>query len=228
MHDTQILQVITALRCDLPGDPIGYIEAVAPHSKQCKCGSVHLSVDDKNLGSSTASSLHRVLATPYGDIVREYMRRREGYENIRFGWQGIQNRAPNFMRTVELTDTQSANAGGIGSSALKEIVQAISQDMPEVFRMIEGAVQTPGKVFAVSAGSSNQERIKWQSLINHLMFVWSTPIRKYLDEWLMREYGLYGGAINCCIVMTDYSSDHTSWRRRWMSEQTAQQITPDC
>jgi hypothetical protein len=156
------------------------------------------------------------------------MRRRDGYKTIRFGWQGIKRRVPSFVSAVQSTNSQTKKASSISSKSLESVIEGFGHDMPDVLRMIDRSLHEDGSVVSVSAGPGRSGRAAWQSLIDDLMFAWSTPVRKYLDEWLMREFGSFGGAVNCCIVMTDSSTSQLSWRRRWMSEQTSQQITPDC
>jgi len=227
LNASQLYRAVTALRDDLPGDPIGYIERTAPRSTLCECGAVHLRVDASDLDTDTAASLHRLLATPYGDIVREHMRRQAGFKTIRFGWDGIENKVPSFVQAVIGSDTKNVHANMIGDGELKDIIEAFRQDMPKVMDMIEQSA-TNISVYSVSPTSEDAGHAEWKALIDQVMFAWSTPVRKYLSEWLAREYGLYGGAVNCCIIMTGLAGDETNWRRSWIIEQTNQQLTPDC
>lgn len=227
MSSGQLADAIAALCADLPGDPVGYIERTAPASKLCECGAVHLQTNASDLETSTVISLHRLLATPYGDIVREHMQRQGGFRTIRFGWDGIENKVPSFVQAVIDNDAKNTNASSLGDAALKDIIEAFRQDMPKVMDMIERSAADVA-VCAVSPIPGDVGRAEWKVLIDQVMFAWSTPVRKYLSEWLAREHGLYGGAVNCCIVMTGNMGDEVGWRRRWIIEQTNQQLTPDC
>ena len=92
--DAKIELALRALEKDLPGGPIGYVLGAVPVSRRCDCGSLHLAVDATDLDDQTRSSLHRLLATPFGDIVRERVRREHGIVNVRFGWSGLSAMAP--------------------------------------------------------------------------------------------------------------------------------------
>lgn len=227
MSDQQLAQAIEALREDLPGDPVEYISRIAPLSDRCECGAIHLSIDEPTLTVECLSSLHRLLATPYGDIVRESFRRSNAMKNIRFGWSGIEAHVPEFVRAVDSYDARQMLAAGIDDEQLDSIVEAVGRDMPRVLEMVKRSVAGVS-VLSVSPQPGAIGRQAWKRLIDQLMFVWSTPVRKYLAEWLLRQYGLRGGAVNCCIVMTGRYDSEDAWRRRWMDEQTNQQLTPDC
>jgi hypothetical protein len=228
MTDTELSEALHALEMDLPGDPLGYIDQVAPASEQCECGAVHLQINAKNLSETTAKSLHRLLATPYGDIVREHHRRKNGYQNIRFGWQGIETRMPSFVAAVEKHDARINLVSDVSDEALLDIVKALRIDMPDVMKMIDRSIAV-SPVYSVSPAPDDEDNQQWKHLIDQVMFAWSTPVRKYLSEWLAREHSVYGGAVNCCIVMTaTHNQSESQWRRRWMNEQTGQQLTPDC
>lgn len=227
LSDTDLQSAIKALRIDLPGDPIGYIERTAPNSKLCECGAVHLCVDASDIDEETRGSLHRLLATPYGDLVREHMRRKSGFSTIRFGWSGIDKKVPTFVKAVRDHDAQNTPASSIDQVALVGIIDAFRRDMPDVMQMIEHSAASIS-AFSVSPQSGDSGRAEWKALIDRVMFAWSTPVRKYLSEWLSREFGLYGGAVNCCIVMTARIGSEIDWRRQWIQEQTNQQLTPDC
>jgi hypothetical protein len=234
MKMEQLESAIHALSQDLPGDPIAYIERSAPQSDQCECGAIHLSVSDPLLDASTAGSLHRVLATPYGDILREYFKRRHGYATIRFGWSGIDARVPRFVEAVRVHDVQRLKGSGLSNVALHAVIDAVRIDVPRVMEMVDGSIELSRgrndrtlRSYAVSPTPGADGRTEWQELISQVMFVWSTPVRKYLDEYLLREHEMVGGAINCCIIAT-MRADGPSWRQQWFDEQTGQQLTPDC
>jgi hypothetical protein len=100
--------------------------------------------------------------------------------------------------------------------------------MPDVMKMIDRSIAV-SPVYSVSPAPDDEDNQQWKHLIDQVMFAWSTPVRKYLSEWLAREHSVYGGAVNCCIVMTaTHNQSESQWRRRWMNEQTGQQLTPDC
>lgn len=234
MSNEQLSLAIQALEHDLPGDPIAYIRTVAPHSDMCECGALHLSVDATDLSECCASSLHRVLATPYGDIVREQFRRELGYQTIRFGWSGIEARVPTFAAATQDYGVRTVHGSELSSEAMYGLVDAFRQDMPGVMDMLEQSValseQAGGPLLqshSVAPSAEDDGRRHWQELISQVMFAWSTPVRKYLDEYLLREYGMVGGAVNCCIISTMRAGE-SSWPQQWFDEQTGQQLTPDC
>lgn len=227
MSYTELSTALHALRSDLPGNPLDYIEWAAPKSKICDCGAIHLNVNAGDLDAATASSLHRLLATPYGDLVREHHRRKDGYQNVRFGWEGLETQVPRFVTAVDSHDACTSIATDIDDNALRDIINAFRDDMPNVMQMLERSASSV-TVHSVSPSPSDENNQAWKHLIDQVMFAWSTPVRKYLVQWLSREHGLYGGAVNCCIIMTARSSSETQWRRRWTDEQTSQQLTPDC
>lgn len=234
MTDVQLAQAIQALEQDLPGYPIAYIEQVAPRSEHCECSALHLAVDDPGLSTVTAGSLHRVMATPYGDVIRELFRRQYGYKTIRFGWSGLERQVPLFVKTVLRYDVKASHVSDISDEVLQEIVAALTLDIPGVMSMVEQSVALSKqrlddslRSHAVSPASGENGRAQWQMLIGQVMFAWSTPVRKYLDEYLLRSHGMVGGAVNCCIIST-MRSGVPSWRQQWFDEQTGQQLTPDC
>ncbi len=227
LSDQTLARTIAALRQDLPGDPIGYIERVAPASKQCECGAVHLRVNDPELDVATYKSLLRLLATPYGDLAREHMQRRYGFATIKFGWDGIGTMVPNFLATVDHYNARTVATDDIDDETLMAIIEAHRQDMPKVHEMVEQAIAT-ASAHSVSAKPGEAGRAEWIDLINQVMFTFSTPVRKYLVAWAQRMHGAELTAINCCIVLSDRVGNHTGWLQRRMVTQTSQQLTPDC
>lgn len=234
MTTEQLNQAVRALEQDLPGNPIGYIRRAAPLSELCECGALHLAVNAPDLEQDCAQSLHRVLATPYGDIVREQFRRESGHSTIRFGWSGIETRVPSFVEVVRRYDAQLSHASKVSDKGIQEIMRALHADMPSVIEMLRQSIALSQsgngmslRSHAVSPSPGSKGRMQWQVLIGQVMFAWSTPVRKYLDEYLLREYGMVGGAVNCCIIST-MRAGVPSWRQQWFDEQTGQQLTPDC
>lgn len=228
MTDGQIELALDALRADLPGNPLGFIAEVAPESDICECGAVHLAVDDPRLDEATRSSLLRLLATPFGDIVREHYRRVEGYKTIRFGWSGIAERAPHFVACVDQLGVRNTHPADIDHGDLRVVIDAISADMLGIMPVISQAAST-GESIAVPPEPGESGRAAWQALIGELMFVFATPLRKYVEEWCWREFGMRVAAINCCMVpVGDRGDSSASWGRKLMATQIDQQITPDC
>ncbi len=234
MDTIQLGKVIEALQLDLSGDPIGYIRSVAPSSKFCECGALHLALDDSRLSAETARSLTRVLATPFGEYIRECFKREHGYESIRFGWSSIEAVAPSFMKVVDMQNVRAVDAADIPDEVLREIIEALQEDVPGVMGMLDRSVelaahQSDGVLssWAVSPDSLAGGSDEWRVLIDQVMFAWSTPTRKYLDEYLRRR-GMVCGAVNCCIISTMRGGSAKLWRNQWFAEQTAQQLTPDC
>lgn len=225
--DAEIDQALTALSEDLPGDPIGYVLTALPRSGRCECGALHLAVDATDLDSVTRSSLHRLLATPFGDIVREHVRRRSDITTVRFGWGGIDVTAPAFVEAVDVHDARHVYASKLSDQALGNIVTAIRQDLPGMMSMFDRSL---GELLvnAVGPEPGDEGRRAWKALIDQVMFAFSTPVRKYLDEYAVRQYnGAYVGAVNCCIIMSARLPSAT-WQIRWFDEQVGQQLTPDC
>ncbi len=229
MTDIQLEAAIKSLREDLQGDPIGFIAKVAPESDSCECGSIQLSVIDPRLDEETRHSLLRVLATPFGDIVRESFRRSHGYPNIRFGWDGMKDSAPQFMSRVEIYRVQSADASSIPGPALAAVIHGISIDMPDIMAVIEEARVMRRSIAIPPSPGPNGQR-EWEKLVSELMFVFATPLRKYVVEWFLREHGLRIGAVNCCMVPVGEEGEHNSesWKSHIFAEQVKQQVTPDC
>ncbi len=57
-------------------------------------------------------------------------------------------------------------------------------------------------VKAVSPHPDDHDRREWKALIDQVMFTFSTPVRKYLDEYVARQHERASvGAVNCCIGM---------------------------
>ena len=225
--DPELDQALAALRDDLPGDPIGYVMAAIPRSDRCECGALHLSVDAPDLDDRTRSSLHRLLATPFGDIVRERVRRQAGISTVRFGWNGLCAVVPTFVRVVDIYEVRSVSASKLDNQTLENIIAAIRKDLPGLMAMCNQSLESL-TVNAVSPAPGDEGRREWKALIDQVMFAFSTPVRKYVDEYATRRYsGAMIGAVNCCIVMSaQLPSD--AWKTCWFDEQVHQQLTPDC
>lgn len=225
--DAEIDQALRALSQDLPGDPIGYVMAAISQSERCECGALHLAVDAPDLDDQTRASLHRLLATPFGDIVREHVARQTDITTVRFGWSGLQAVVPTFVRVVDIYEARTASARELDSQTLENIVAAIRKDLPGMMDMYDRSLGSL-TVHAVRPAPGDEGQAIWKALIDQVMFAFSTPVRKYLDEYAARWYaGASVGAVNCCIVMAArLPSD--AWKTRWFDEQVAQQLTPDC
>lgn len=227
MTQTQLDATLLALGEDLPGEPIDYIMRALSDDQRCGCGALHLSLDAADLDAATRSSLHRLLATPFGDIVRERVRRESGATTVRFGWSGLGLQAPKFVRVVDIYDARQAHASDLTERELGNIVSAIREDLPGMMEMYDTSLSNLS-VNAVQPGVGEAGRLEWKMLIDQVMFAFSTPLRKYLDEYARRTYdGAYVGAVNCCIIMSARTTT-AAWSRRWFDEQVNQQLTPDC
>lgn len=227
MTSGQLDQALDALRADLPGDPIGYVLRAIPVSEHCECGAVHLSVDDPLLDADTRGSLHRLLATPFGDIMRERVRRDAELKTIRFGWSGLEAYVPAFSSAVDRLGVQLSSGMSLTDDELHQVIVALRDDLPGMMRMLDDSLDALS-VNAVSPHAGESGKLEWKALIDQVMFAFSTPVRKYLDEYARRNYGgARVGAVNCCIIMSDVS-DGSTWQRRWFGEQVDQQLTPDC
>lgn len=226
--DVELDQALAALGEDLPGDPIGYVLGALPISERCECGALHLSVDAPDLDAVTRGSLHRLLATPFGDIVRERVRRHTDITTIRFGWSGVALTAPKFVRVVDVYDVRTTHASELDDQTLGTIVAAIREDLPGMMAMYDQSLDELA-VHAVQPGLGDDGHREWKALIDQVMFAFSTPLRKYLDEYAARHHeGARVGAVNCCIVMAARLPDHDAWANSWFDEQVNQQLTPDC
>lgn len=225
--DDEIELALKALGEDLPGDPIGYALGAVPSSQRCDCGALHLAVDAADLDDETRSSLHRLLATPFGDIVREHVRRESGIVNVRFGWSGLSAVVPTFVRVVDVYDARTVPADALDDQTLGNIIAAIRKDLPRMMDMLDKSLDSLS-VNAVSPASGDEGRREWKTLIGQVMFAFSTPVRKYLDEYARRQFdGASVGAVNCCIVMSARMLPG-DWKQHWFDEQVGQQLTPDC
>jgi hypothetical protein len=230
MTDDELAHAVALLQEDLPGDPIGFISRVGPESHVCGCGAVHLRVEDERLDGDTFTSLMRLLASPFGDIAREHFRRRNGWANIRFGWDGLASRAPRFIEVVDRFDIGNTNAADIPHDHLRSTIDALRNDLAEVMHVIEEAAQSNRSAF-VPPHPGDEGRAQWLELTAQLMFVFATPVKKYVVEWYKREYGVAVGAVNCCGVVVEAveaDNDDDGWGRRLLATQIGQQLTPDC
>ncbi len=227
MNEAQLDAALQALREDLPGEPIEYIMQAMLLDERCDCGALHLSLDAMDLDMETRGSLHRLLATPFGDIVREHIRRQSDISTVRFGWSGLSAQAPKFVRVVDIYDARQTYASTLSDRELNNIVAAIREDLPGMMAMYDTSLANMS-VAAVQPGAGEAGRLEWKALIEQVMFAFSTPLRKYLDEYAGRNYdGAYVGAVNCCIVMSSRCNS-ADWSGRWFNEQVSQQLTPDC
>lgn len=228
MSSEQLETALSALRSDLPGDPLGYVDQALSSRERCDCGALHLAVDAADLDHATRSSLHRLLATPFGDIVRERVRRQSpAVTTVRFGWSGLEQRVPTFVRVVDIYDARRVHAHTLDDQTLANIIEAIRKDLPGVMQMLDDSLSELS-VNAVGPAPDDEGRREWKALIDQVMFAFSTPVRKYLDEYARRQYdGAQVGAVNCCIVMSARMSAN-DWQQRWFDEQVGQQLTPDC
>lgn len=225
--DAEINQALKALSDDLPGNPIEYVLGALPRSERCECGALHLATNAPDLEADTRSSLHRLLATPFGDIVREHIRRTSTLTNVRFGWEGLDVALPMFVEVVDRHQARSQYASKLSDRTLNDIVLAIRKDLPGMMKMFDQSLSNLS-VNAVSPEPGEEGRLAWKVLIDQVMLAFSTPVRKYLDEYAVRNYdGASVGAVNCCIVMAARMPSDT-WHARHFGEQVNQQLTPDC
>lgn len=227
MTMAEINTALQALRDDLPGDPIGYIERSVATSERCECGSMHLQIDSPDLDELTRTSLHRLLATPFGDIVRESVCRQSDLTSVRFGWSGLDTRVPMFIEMVDRCGVRSTVATDISDGVLDAIIDALRLDLPEMMSVLDESLLRM-TLHTVRAALGDQGQTEWKALIEQVMFAFSTPVRKYVNEYARRRYnGARVGAINCCGIVSDLS-DEQAWSRRWFNVQVGQQLTPDC
>ncbi|MEM9889938.1 MAG: hypothetical protein AAF962_03670 [Actinomycetota bacterium] len=229
LTDEKLAHAVALLQEDLPGDPIGFIAEVGPDSHVCDGGAVHLRFDDPRMDEATHTSLMRLLATPFGDIAREYFRRQHGWVDIRFGWTGLEARAPEFTAVVAEHGIADTDATDIPHDRLRRTIDALQQDLPEITAVIDQAALTGRSAF-VPPEPGDEGRAAWFELTAQLMFVFATPLRTYVVEWHQREHGVNIGAVNCCgvVVGSVDPGDDSRWHRQLLTTQIGQQLTPDC
>lgn len=229
MTDEKLARAVELLTEDLPGDPIAFIAEVGPESTVCDCGAVHLRVGDPRLDEATYTSLMRLLATPFGDIAREHFRRHNGWVNVRFGWEGLEVRAPMFMATVNRHGITGTKATEIPHDQLRDTIDALHRDLAAVMPVIDEAARAGQSAF-VPPEPGDDGRAAWFELTAQLMFVFATPVRKYVVEWHKREHGVNVGAVNCCGVVVGAvdPEDGAGWSHQLLTTQIGQQLTPDC
>ena len=229
MTDENLEHALALLREDLPGDPIGFIAQFGPEGNVCDCGAVHLRVDDPRLDEATHTSLMRLLATPFGDLVREHFRRQHGWGNLRFGWEGLESRAPAFIAVVDRLGIADSMAADIAHDHLRQTIHALHQDLPDIMPIIDRAARTGQSAF-VPPEPGDEGLADWFELTAQLMFVFATPLRKYVVEWYRREYSVNVGAVNCCGVVVGATDpeDGSRWSRELFDTQVGQQLTPNC
>lgn len=229
MSDEQLVGVIEALRQDLGDDAIDYIERAINRPTHCSCGAFHLTIDDPDMTDDIRQKLLRLVASPFGLVFAA----RYNVPHFRFGWEGLEEFAPQFMAAVRRhPGTQEAWGKDIPDDALNELIGVIRAEEPGVVEMIEASasVAHDGNTFHSHAVTPEMVggQQQWKDLIGRLMLVGATPMRKIIDEWLRRRFNVIGGVVNCCIYPAEPTGDTDGFIRRRWAEQVSRQLTPDC
>jgi hypothetical protein len=229
MTDEQLDRVIEAFRLDLGDETMTYIDEAFTRPSHCSCGAFHLTINDPHMPEKVRGNLLRLVASPFGGVIAA----RHRLSHFRFGWEGLEEFLPQFMDAVmRHPGTQEAWGRDISDATLEDVVSAIRRELPGVIEMVEASASAAqsGGVFVSHvvtpdmAGGPQQ----WQGIISRLMLAGATPVRKIIDEWVLRRYGVLGGVVNCCCYPAEPAGDGVGFgRRRWL-EQVSQQLTPDC
>lgn len=231
LSDSELGLVIDQIDQDLPGDVLGYLREAIPQCQACECGALHVDIGDRRLTETTRRSLARVFATPFSAVVGEWSRRQYGLNGVvKFGWSNLDRVAPNFAQAVPVGSAQQmVYAHQLEQADMERIVSAIALDTPLAFEFIRAsAEQYDGSSFMAQSLTSEEAggRENWVETIDQLMLIGSTPMRKYVAEWLRRQFGIEKFTpINCC--RTSFGGDE-DFARHAMKDQISQQLTPDC
>lgn len=229
--DEQVIDLLYRVNHDLPGDVIAYLRGAIPMCQTCECGALHIDIGDPMLDEYTRRSLARVFATPFAAVVGEWTKREYGLNGVvKFGWANLRTVAPRFAWAVPVgMPNQTRYADQITDLDLRAIVDAIQDDLPLGFAFIcDVASRYNGEAFMAESLTSGEAggRENWVETIDQLMLIGSAPMRKYVAEWLRREYGIEKfGPINCCRVSF---GNGEGFDDLVMNDQITQQLTPDC
>ncbi|MBM3210221.1 hypothetical protein FJZ39_02690 [Candidatus Saccharibacteria bacterium] len=238
LHRERLLFAQDCLQQDL-GDVVAKIGAASLESQTCECGAAHLRLDDFSSDPLVFKNAVRLLATPFGGIMLEVARiSRPGITAIKFGWEGLEAYAPTFVKEVDRLGHRAIYATEISNADLNQIVAAVRTDMPLAVDMMERSAQATHRrsIEGYLPFSINPEvdggYERWGQRVFQLMFCWSTPLKKYLNEWLMRTYSVRGAAINCCMFPTENTKPGSHLRKpddeQLFDIQWRSQRTPDC
>lgn len=233
MSSEELNQALKCLDEDLNGTA-SWLMQHAPESADrstCECGAVHLSLVDPAIDDGRRSYLLRLLATPFGEIPRESLRRQYLYDTVKFGWDGLEQFAPESVAAIDHLGHRSTHQRDIPSADLAEIVAAIRRDLPGVVEMMEASAKQDGsglRSYPVRPADMSSLD-EWKTLIGRLMLAWSTPLKKFLQPHLLRNFGVVGGAVNCCAFPTEPLGRRSEeFASAIWSEQTKSQLTVDC
>lgn len=227
----EVIELVDRIDRDLPGHVLSYLRGAIPSCQACECGALHVDIGDGALDDATRRSLARVFATPFAKMIGEWTKREHGLSGtVKFGWSNLSVVAPRFAWAVPVGSPQQTEyADKLSDLNLQTAVDAIEDDLPLGFAFIRNSAESyDGSGFMAKSLSPDEAGgyDQWVEMINQLMFVGSTPMRKYVAEWLRREYGIEQfGPINCCRVSFG-SSD--GFDEAVMKDQVEQQLTPDC
>lgn len=231
MTDNQLERALACLDADLEDTASWLLRRVAEvaSSSTCECQAVHLSLDDPTMSDTRRSYLLRLLATPFGDLPREQLRRQHGYATVKFGWDGLEQFAPLAVAAIDELGHRSTHRDDISDADLVAIVSAIRHDLPGAVEMMEASARQSGgglRGYPVRPADMSSPE-DWKVLIGRLMLAWSTPLRKFLEPHLAREFGMAGSAVNCCAFPTQ-SLDEAGFAQSIWLKQTQSQLTVDC
>ncbi len=229
--DEQVIELLDRVDHDLPGSVIDYLRSTIPSCQACECGALHVDIGDPMLDVPTRRSLARVFATPFAAIIGEWTKREHGLSGVvKFGWSNLDRFAPRFAWAVPVgSRLQTAHADTLSDLELRTIVDAIEDDLSQGFAFIrDAASRYKGEAFKAESLTVDDAggREAWDETTTQLMLIGSTPMRKYVAEWLRRQYGIeHFGPINCCRVSFGQGD---GFDEAVMKDQIEQQLTPDC
>lgn len=233
LGDAELEWAVHLLDEDLPGNVLAYLKGAIPTCVACECKALHIDIGDSQLDDDTRRSLARVFATPFSMIIGEWSKREYGLSGaVKFGWSNLDLVAPKFAEAVPFgSPLQTQYANRLTQAELARIIKMIALDMPRGFGFIQdSAKEHQGGIFAVFTLTPEDAggRDHWVETIDQLMLIGSTPMRKYVAEWLRREYDIQQfGPGNCCwISFGDGGID--DFNQESMQHQIGQQLTPDC
>jgi hypothetical protein len=229
--DEEVAELVERIDQDLPGDVLAYLRGAIPSCQACECGALHIDIGDEALDDATRRSLARVFATPFAKMLGEWTKRELGLSGtVKFGWSNLELVAPRFAWAVPPgSPQQSQFADKLSALDLQTAIDAIEDDLPLGFAFIrESAESYDGSDFMARSLSPDEAggHDRWVEVINQLMVICSTPMLKYVKEWLSRSYDIERfGPINCCRVSFGGGEGFDDLV---MTDQITQQLTPDC
>ena len=97
-----------------------------------------------------------MLTTPFGDIVREQVRRQSGLTMVRF----VAYHVPTFVRVVNMYDARHVTAGRLSDRTLDNIIEAIRKDVFGVMSLFDQSGTELSVKAASPPGRSRPARVE--------------------------------------------------------------------